>query len=87
MNHIQTKIYLIVNSLDSLIVRFSRGNRVDIGNGKKKINLVKVELSKQDFLDKVGQLRQRVSGTYQNGKQTSSQKRLKEILPDSHVKA
>ena len=76
----------IVENLDTSNISYSQWKRVDIGNGKKKVSLVNVEMSKEDFKVEVikhaDMFREHVS-LVKN--QYTEIRRLKENLPAGHA--
>lgn len=78
----------IVNKIDTQVIEYSQWKRVDIGNGKKKVNLVNVSKSKDEFrteLLKTAEVFREHVKMVKN--QYSEIRKLKENLPNGNVVA
>lgn len=86
--HSNGQLLSMIDSFDTQNISYSQWKRVDIGNGKKKVNLVNVELSKEEFKTEVikqaDMFREHV---HLVKNQYTEIRRLKENLPVGHVVA
>lgn len=85
-DHTNEELISIIERNEALVVTYSQWKRVDVGNGKKKVNLINVEMSKEELKGEVikqaNMFREHVQ-LVRN--QYTEIRRLKENLPDGHV--
>lgn len=87
-NHSDEQVLTMMDSLEEGNVKYSTWKRVDIGDGKKKMNLVMVDITKEEFklifIDTMHKFREHIRLV---SNQYTEIRKLKENLPCGHVVA